>query len=125
MQPPRAPAPMPAGLSFDVSDLLILQAWSDFHALRMTIELDVCAGGDEYEEIIGLYDKDCAFRRWTVWRSADAIVVQPAMGRKRLFDAMTDVLDMLIPAKHRHRPAHMFRPKHRHRPSGVVTPPMP
>ncbi len=107
---PLASAPLPAGLSFAVPDLLILQAWSDFHALRMTIELDVCAGGDEYEEIVGLYDKDRAFRRWTVWRSAGAIVVQPAMGRQRRFDTMAEALDRLIPAKDRRRSSGAMMP---------------
>jgi hypothetical protein len=92
------PAKMPTGLSFDVPDLLMLQGWAEFHDLRMAIELDVCADGDEYEELLGLYDRDRAFRRWMIWRSCDGIVVQPAMGRPTLFDFMGDALDMLIPA---------------------------
>jgi hypothetical protein len=87
----------PTGLSFDIPDLLMLGGWVDFHNLRLTIELDVHADGDEYEELIGIYQKDRAFRRWMIWRSCDGIVVQPAMGRTMRFDCMVDALEMLIP----------------------------
>jgi hypothetical protein len=94
----RTPVKIPTGLSFDVPDLLMLRGWAEFHELRMVIELDVYADGDEYEEFLGLYDKDRAFQRWMIWRSCEGIVVQPAMGRPMLFDFMGDALDLLIPA---------------------------
>lgn len=92
------PTKIPAGLSFDIPDLLMLQGWADFHGLRMAIDLDVSADGDEYEELLGIYDRDRAFRRWIFWRSCDGIVVQPAMGRQMLFDFMGDALEILIPS---------------------------
>ena len=54
---------------------------------------------DEYEELLALYDRDCAFRRWMIWRSGDGIVVQPMMGRTMLFDTMADALEILIPTR--------------------------
>lgn len=99
MQSPRISVKIPTGLSFDVPDLLMLRGWAEFHDLRMAIDLDVCADGDEYEELLGLYDKDRAFRRWMIWRSCEGIVVQPAMGRPMVFDFMGDALDMLIPVR--------------------------
>lgn len=98
MQLRRVSATIPTGLSFDIPDLLMLQGWADFHNLRMAIDLDVCADGDEYEELLGLYEKDRAFRRWMIWRSCEGIVVQPAMSRPMLFDFMNDALEMLIPS---------------------------
>jgi hypothetical protein len=98
MQLPRTSVKTPTGLSFDIPDLLMLKGWADFHDLRMVIELDVCAERDEYEELVGLYDKSRAFRRWMIWRSCDGIVVQPTMGRTMLFDVMADALEILIPA---------------------------
>lgn len=95
---PRASVKVPTGLSFDVPDLLLLLGWVDYHDLRLAIDLDVSADGDEYEELLGLYDKDRAFRRWMIWRSCDGIVVQPAMGHTMLFDYMADALDVLIPS---------------------------
>jgi hypothetical protein len=99
LQLPRTSVTTPTGLSFDVPDLLMLRAWADFHDLRMTIELDLCVDADEYEELLGLYDADRAFRRWMIWRSCDGIVVQPAMKRTMLFDTMADVLESLIPVQ--------------------------
>jgi hypothetical protein len=99
VQLPRTSVKTPTGLSFAIPDLLILQGWSDFHDLRMTVELDFCVDSDEYEELLGLYDANRAFRRWMIWRSCDGIVVQPTMGRTMLFDTMADVLEMLIPVR--------------------------
>lgn len=99
MQLPRTAIRLPTGLSFNVPDLLMAQGWADFHDLRMSIDLDVCADGDEYEELLGLYERRRAFRRWMIWRSCDSIVVQPTMGRKILFDCMADALDILIPPR--------------------------
>ncbi len=96
---PRTAATVVTGFSFDIPDLVMLQGWSDFHDLRMAIDLDVCADGDEYEELLGLYSPRCHFHRWMIWRSCDGIVVQPSMGRKMLFDSMADALEILIPAR--------------------------
>jgi hypothetical protein len=93
----RMPARVPTGLSFEIPDLLMLRAWIDFHDLCLSIDLDVCADGDEYEELVGIYDKDRVFRRWMLWRSCDGIVVQPAMDRSMVFGFMGDVLEILIP----------------------------
>lgn len=90
---------LPTGLSFEVSDLVMLRGWADFHDLRLTIELDVCVESDEYEELLGLYDGTCAFRRWMIWRSQEGIVVQPTLGRTMLFDSVADALEFLIPSR--------------------------
>jgi hypothetical protein len=99
VQLPQTFVKTPTGLSFDVPDLLLLQGWADFHDLRMTIELDLCVEDEEYEEMLGLYDADRAFRRWMIWRSSDAIVVQPAMGRRMNFEHLDDALATLIPPR--------------------------
>jgi hypothetical protein len=101
MRLPRLAIRLPTGFSFDIADLVMLQAWSDLHGLRMAIDLDVCADGDEYEEILGLYDRTRASCRWMIWRSCDGIVVQPSLGRTMLFDGMADALEGLIPANDR------------------------
>jgi hypothetical protein len=97
MQLRRIPAGIPTGLSFDIPDLLMLQAWADFHDLHTSIDLDVFNDGEEYEELLGIYDRDRDFRRWMLWRSCDGIVVQPTMERTMRFDSMGDVLESLIP----------------------------
>jgi len=93
------PVKAPKGLSFDVADLLLVRAWADFHELRMEVELDFTAEGDEFEEIIGLFSPSTGFRRWMIWRSADGIIAQPMVGRPRVLDAIADALDVLIPVQ--------------------------
>ncbi|MGE0223455.1 MAG: hypothetical protein AB7F35_04125 [Acetobacteraceae bacterium] len=62
----------------------------------MIIELDYIAGGDEYEEVVSLYQRDSAFRRWMMWRIGDGIVVQPLLGRPLRFIRVADALDSLL-----------------------------
>lgn len=88
----------PVGLSFEVSDLLLMEAWAEFHKLRMGIALDYCAGGDEYEEVLEFYPRGGAFRRWMMWRVAAGIVVQPLIGRPKRFATVAEALEKLIPA---------------------------
>ncbi len=99
MQLRRVSVGLPTGLSFEVSDLLLVQAWAEFHDLRMEVELDYSADGDEYEEVVGLFAQSTGFRRWLVWRSFDGIVVQPMVGRATMFDSFADALEMLIPVR--------------------------
>jgi hypothetical protein len=99
VQLPRTTIKTPTGLSFDIPDLLLVGAWADFHGLRMKIDLDAAAEGDEYEEVLGLYYGASEYRRWMIWRSCDGVVVQPMMGRPMLFDTMAIALEVLIPAR--------------------------
>ena len=99
MQLRRLSVRMPTGLSFDVPDLVLARAWADFHELRMEMELDCSAEGDEYEEMIGLFERLTGFRRWSVWRSCDGIVAQPMVGRPMMFDSVAEALETLIPAR--------------------------
>lgn len=99
MLPPRVKLTRrPTGLAFNVSDLLMLRAWSEFHDMGMTIDLDIATDTEEYEEIVNICDISGSYRRWMIWRSADGIVVQPRLGRAMLFDVVSDALDQLIPA---------------------------
>ena len=85
----------PTGLSFDISDLVLLQGWAEYHDIRMVVELDHWVEGDEYEEVVGFYTKDSPLRRWILWRSAHEVVVQPLFGRGCRFDTVADALENL------------------------------
>ncbi|HVY16390.1 MAG TPA: hypothetical protein VHB27_14285 [Rhodopila sp.] len=98
MNLPHMSVATPTGLSFEVPDLLMVGAWAEFHGLKMTIDLDIHTGTEEYEEIVNIIAPGTRHNRWMIWRSAEGIVVQPRMGRPMLFDVMTDALDLLIPA---------------------------
>src|ERR1700761_3608525 len=90
-------ARLPIGLSFDVRDLLLAQAWAEFHELRLEVDLDCAVADEVYEEMIGLFTRRTGIRRWTVWRSCNGIVVQPIVGRPRLFDSLAEALGGLLP----------------------------
>jgi hypothetical protein len=47
----------PLGLAFEISDLMLLQGWAEFHNVHMVVELDHWVEGEEYEEVIAFYAK--------------------------------------------------------------------
>ena len=51
------PSP-PRGFSFELSDLIIILGWSEFHDLRMVVELDDYIGGEEDQEVLVFYPSD-------------------------------------------------------------------
>jgi hypothetical protein len=89
---------LPMGIAFELSDLVMVQGWSEFHDLRMVVELDYTAEGEEYEEVLALYPQERAFRRWMMWRAAGEVVVQPMMGHTQRFATVAEALEHLIPA---------------------------
>jgi hypothetical protein len=98
-RPSRLLTALPMGLAFELADLVMVQAWSEYHDLRMVVELDYSAEGEEYEEVLALYPRDSSFRRWMVWRGACEVVVQPMLGRALRFASVAEALEHLIPAR--------------------------
>jgi hypothetical protein len=98
-RPPSLLIAPPKGLAFELADLVMMQGWSEYHDLRMVVELDYCAEGEEYEEVVALYKPDSSFRRWMMWRSVSDIVVQPMMGRALHFASVAVALEHLIPVR--------------------------
>ncbi|HVC61223.1 MAG TPA: hypothetical protein VND19_12780 [Acetobacteraceae bacterium] len=90
---------LPMGLAFELADLVLVQGWSEYHDLRMVVELDYSAAGDEYEEVVALYPRDSSFRRWMMWRGVSEVVVQPMIGRAQGFASVAVALEHLIPAR--------------------------
>lgn len=99
MQTPNTGPNAPTGLAFETADLMLLQGWADFHDIQMTVELDHCVEGEEYEEVVAFYARESQLRRWIIWRAADGIVVQPLIGRSRRFTSVADALETLVPAR--------------------------
>ena len=99
MPRPQLSSSAPTGLAFEIADLMLLQGWADFHDVQMTVELDHCVEGDEYEEVVAFYARDSQLRRWILWRSAGEIVVQPLIGRSSRFNSVADALETLIPSQ--------------------------
>jgi hypothetical protein len=99
MEMPQITPNAPMGLAFDITDLMLLQGWAEFHNVQMVVELDHCVEGEEYEEVVAFYAKDSPLRRWNLWRAACEIVVQPLIGRGCRFGSVADALESLIPAR--------------------------
>ncbi len=99
METPKTCPNAPTGLAFEIPELMLLQGWADFHDIQMTVELDHCVEGDEYEEVVAFYARDSQLRRWILWRAANGIVVQPLIGRSCRFGTVADALESLVPAR--------------------------
>jgi hypothetical protein len=83
----------PDGVAFSVSELLLIQAWAEFHELRLAVELDYSFGGETYEEVLSLYRKGSPFCRCILWRTPAEIVVQPILGHASRFPLLADALE--------------------------------
>ncbi len=83
----------PEGVSFTVSELRLIQAWAEFHDLRLAVELDHAFGGETYEEVLALYRKGSAYRRCILWRSPTEVVVEPILGCASRFPTIADALE--------------------------------
>jgi len=83
----------PKGLAFEIADLLLVQAWAERHDLRMLVRLDHGAAvGEEYEEVITFQTQDSPLFRFTIWRDATTVFVQPLVGRGEQFRSITEAL---------------------------------
>lgn len=81
------------GRSFEVPDLLIAQAWAEYHGLTFTIELDRMIDGVLCEEVLCFAIP--RFRSWTAWRSGSDVVAFPDSGLPMRFASLPDALEGL------------------------------
>ena len=88
----------PVGVAFSVPELLILRAWAEYHDIRIVVELDHCVDGAEYEEVLALYPPGLSLRQWTLWRSREAVVVEPRHGRAFKAGCVSELVQTLMPA---------------------------
>lgn len=85
------------GIAFAIPELLLVQAWAEFHKFRFSIELDWHVDLTEYEEVITLGLPDRTGSHCLLWRAPDGIVVQPMVGRARRYATISDALDAICP----------------------------
>lgn len=85
------------GVAFDIPELILLSAWSDFHAFRMSVELDWHVDHVEYEEVVTLRHPDRPGLYCLLWRTTEDIVLQPMVGRARRFGTISDALAAICP----------------------------
>ena len=94
--PPIMPPP---GSSFEMPDLILLQAWAAFHDFRMMLRLDFCGNCDAHEELVVFRTATGGSRLWTLWRAVDRIIVQTADGNHEQFESVADAIDQLVPCE--------------------------
>jgi hypothetical protein len=83
------------GLSFSVAELILIRSWSEANALRMVVRLDHGSDTEEYEEVLALHIGDSDLCRWIMWRDADAVFLQPLIGRTRCYDSVAEAFEAL------------------------------
>ena len=82
-----------SGCSFELPDLLIAQAWAEYHGLSFSIELDRMIDGVVCEEVLCFAIP--RFRSWTVWRSGADVIAFPDSGLTIRFASLPDALEGL------------------------------
>jgi hypothetical protein len=91
---PVAPPSAPTGVAFEIADLLFVGLWADNHDLRMLVCLDHGAAvGEEYEEVIVFQTTTSPLYRFIMWRNAEAIFVQPLVGRRERYGSVAAALE--------------------------------
>ncbi len=95
MSRPVAAPRLPRGFAFPIAELQAMQRWADLHRLLLTIELDRCTDGEDFEEVVALQETGGRRRRWSLWRSAEHLVVEPATGTATRFARLADALAVL------------------------------
>jgi hypothetical protein len=85
------------GLSFAVSDLVLLRGRSEARSVRMVVRLDHGSDVEEYEEVLAFHSGESPLCRWIMWRNADAVFVQPLIGRRREYGSAVEAIEALLP----------------------------
>ena len=76
------PTGVPTGFAFEISDLIFIGCWAAVHDFRMLVRLDHGFEDEEYEEVVEFRTGPSPACRSIMWRGAEAIFLQPMMGRK-------------------------------------------
>lgn len=100
-RPHNGPMKLPAGLSFEISDLILAGFWSAVHGFEMRVRLDHGVADEECEEVIEFRRGTRSACRCIMWRTADAVYVQPIVGKRTEFACVADALKSLVPKKGR------------------------
>ncbi|MDR3538453.1 MAG: hypothetical protein P4L71_18300 [Acetobacteraceae bacterium] len=88
---------LPKGLAFEIADLVLIRSWAEFQGVHMEIRLDHGTLAEEYEEVIALHASPRAIWRMLLWRNADAVFVQPLVGRRKRYASVSAALESLLP----------------------------
>ena len=94
MRRPFIEPAIPAGVAFEIADLILLESWAAAHGLRMNVSLNYCDPDGEYEEMISICARGDHAVRWLIWRAGE-IIVQPMIGRRITCSSVTKAIEIL------------------------------
>jgi hypothetical protein len=90
-------ASLPKGLAFEIADLALITCWAACHDLQTVVRLDHGATvGEDYEEVIAFQTRVSPLYRLIMWRNADAVFVQPLVGRGTQHKSVAEALEGLL-----------------------------
>jgi hypothetical protein len=78
-----------------------MEAWSASHNLRMIVRTDHGTDDEEYEEIIAFHRKRNRSGYWLMWRDAETVWLQSALGRSRGYVSVADAIATMVPERRR------------------------
>ncbi len=91
-----AGANLPAGIAFDIEDLILTRIFAMLNQFNMVIRLDHGIEEEEYEEVIEFHSTKRRGCWVLMWRDATGIFVQPVLGRRRRHASVAEALKSLL-----------------------------
>ncbi len=85
------------GFAFEIADLVFIKSWAEAHDFQMLVLLDHGAEGEEYEEVVTFRTTMRPLSRLIMWRNAEAVFVQPLVGRRQQYANVGEALESLLP----------------------------
>jgi hypothetical protein len=90
------------GYAFEVHDHRLMIDWAKRHDHRAVVRLDHGVAGEEYEEVVELRFGVSNRCRFIIWRTAQAVFVQPLIGRRKRYASVGEALEgSLLTREHR------------------------
>jgi hypothetical protein len=80
------------GCAFEIQDHWLMIEWAKCHDHRAVVRLDHGVASEEYEEVVELLFGVRNRCRFIIWRTVDAVFVQPLIGRKVLYASVAEAL---------------------------------
>ena len=96
MSATKCPSRKLKGLSFGISDLILIQDRAQANDLRMVVRLDHSSDIEEYEEVLVFYVGTSPLSQWMMWRNASAVFVRSMDGRSRCYRSADRAIEALV-----------------------------
>jgi len=91
-KPAPAPHRPPAGIAFEITELVHLRGWAEARGLGMRIVLNEIRAEGEYEEVV-LLGPPGGQPVLTLWRTADMVMLARASGPVGRYPFLSEALD--------------------------------